>query len=111
LDADRGSKKMEFDPVTREAVALQGEVPGDWAHSVVSPDGRWMAFERAQDGPTRIWLREVASGKERELTGGNCNSFAPAWELDSGSFIFASDCGRGFGLPALYRARVGEKGN
>jgi len=111
LDADRGSKKMEFDPVTREAVALQGEVPGDWAHSVVSPDGKWVAFERAQDGPMRIWLREVASGKERELTGGNCNSFAPAWELDSGSFIFASDCGRGFGLPALYRARVGEKGN
>jgi Tol biopolymer transport system component len=78
---------------------------------VVSPDGKWTAFERTQDGPARIWLREVASGKERELTGGNCNSFAPAWELDSGSFIFASDCGRGFGLPALFRARVGEKGN
>jgi hypothetical protein len=111
LVADRGSKKMEFDPVTRKTATLQGEPPGDWAHSAVSPDGKWVAFERTQDGPARIWLREVASGKERELTGGNCNSFAPAWELDSGSFIFASDCGRGFGLPALYRARVGEKGN
>jgi hypothetical protein len=111
LVADRGSKRMAFDPETRKTVALQGEAPGDWAHSVVSPDGKWVAFERAQDGPTWIWLREVASGKERELTGGNCNSLAPAWELDSGSFIFASDCGRAFGLPALYRARVGEKGN
>jgi Glycosyltransferase family 87/WD40-like Beta Propeller Repeat len=104
-------KRMEFDPVTRETVALPGDAPGDWAHSVVSPDGKWMAFEREQEGPTRIWLREMASGKERELTGGNCNSLAPAWELDSRSIIFASDCGRGFGLPALYRTRVGEQGN
>jgi hypothetical protein len=111
LVADRGSKRMAFDPVTRKTVASPGEAPGDWTHSVVSPDGKWMAFERAQGGPTRIWLREVANGKEKELTGGNCNSLAPAWELDSGSVIFASDCGRGFGLPALYRARVGEKGN
>jgi hypothetical protein len=104
-------KRMEFDPVTREAVALPAKAPGDWAHSVVSPDGKWMAFEHEQEGPTRIWLREMASGKERELTGGNCNSLAPAWELDSRNIIFASDCGRGFGLPALYRARFGEQGN
>jgi glycosyl transferase family 87 len=111
LVADRGSKRMTFDPATRKTVELAGEVPRDWAHSVASPNGKWVAFERAQDGPIRIWLRDVPTGKERELTGGNCNSLAPAWELDSGSFIFASDCGRGFGLPALYRARVGEKRN
>jgi hypothetical protein len=106
---EEGSEMMEFDPVTRETAKLPGDVPRDWAHSVVSPDGKWVAFERAEDRPTRIWLREVASGREKELTGGNCNSFAPAWERDSGSFIFASDCGRGFGLPALYRAQVEEK--
>jgi Glycosyltransferase family 87 len=111
LVGDRGSKRMVFDPDTRTTVVLPGEVPGEWAHSVLSPDGKWVVFEQAQDGPTRIWLRDVASGKERELTGGNCNSFAPAWELDSGSLIFASDCGRGFGLPGLYRARVRAKGN
>jgi hypothetical protein len=108
---EEGSERTAFDPLTRKTVTLQSEAPLDWTHSAVSPDGKWLAFERAQDGPTRIWLREVASGKEREVTGGNCNSLAPAWELDSASFIFASDCGRGFGLPALYRARVGEKGN
>ena len=106
---EEGSARMTFDPVTREATALPGDVPRDWAHSVVSPDGKWIAFERVLDGPTHLWLREAASGNERELGGGNCNSFAPAWELDSASFIFASDCGRGFGLPALYRARVGER--
>lgn len=111
LVGDRGSKRMQFDPLTRETAALPGEPPGDWAHSVVSPDGKWIAFEKSQDGPTRIWLREAASGKERELTDGNCNSFAPAWEPDSLSFIFASDCGRGLGLPALYRAHIREKAN
>jgi Glycosyltransferase family 87/WD40-like Beta Propeller Repeat len=111
LVGDGGSKRMQFDPLTSETVVLPGEPPGDWAHSVVSPDGKWIAFEQSQDGPTRIWLREAASGKERELRGGNCNSFAPAWDLDSMSFIFASDCGRGFGLPALYRARISEKAN
>jgi hypothetical protein len=108
---EEGSGRMLFDPATRKTAALQGEAPRDWEHSVVSPDGKWMAFERAQDGPTHIWLREAASGTEKELTGGNCNSVAPAWELDSRSFIFASDCGRAYGLPSLYRARVGEKGN
>lgn len=111
LVGEGGSKRMQFNPATRETVVLSGEAPGDWTHSVVSPDGKWIAFERAQDGPTRIWVRDVASGKERELRDGNCNSFAPAWELDSLSFIFASDCGRGFGLPALYRVRISEKVN
>jgi hypothetical protein len=111
LVGDGGAKRMQFDPVTKESVPLPGEAPGDWVHSVVSPDGKWIAFERAQDGPTRIWVRDVASGKEREFGDGNCNSFAPAWELDSLSFIFASDCGRGFGLPALYRVRISEKAN
>jgi hypothetical protein len=31
--------------------------------------------------------------------------------LDSKAILFASDCGRAFGLPALYRARVAENDN
>jgi Tol biopolymer transport system component len=65
-----------------------------------------MAFESARDGPTQIWLRDLPSGAERRLTGGNCNNSSPAWELDSKAILFASDCGRAFGLPALYRARL-----
>jgi len=40
------------------------------------------------------------------LTGGTCNNWAPAWELNSRSLIFASDCDRGLGMPALYRADI-----
>jgi hypothetical protein len=54
----------------------------------------------------QLWLEETASGKSKELAGGSCNNNSPAWELDSSEVIFASDCGRAFGLPALYRAPV-----
>jgi hypothetical protein len=106
LVANRTSTMMQFDPSTGKVTSRTMPVPADSAVSVVSPNGRWMAFELEQDGPTQIWLRDLSSGQERRLTGGNCNSSSPAWELDSKALLFASDCGRAFGLPALYRAHV-----
>jgi hypothetical protein len=112
LVAHGASVTMTFDPATRSAVpefvhALRSDLPSAGsAHSATSWDGRWIAFERDQSGPRQIWLRNTASGKERQLTGGNCNSESPAWELDSRAIVFASDCSRGIGLPALYRAEI-----
>jgi len=111
LVANRTSKMMQFDPSTGKATPRAMPVPADSAVSVVSPNGKWMAFESAQNGPTQIWLRDLSSGQERRLTGGNCNSSSPAWELDSKALLFASDCGRAFGLPALYRAPVAGNEN
>jgi hypothetical protein len=37
------------------------------------------------------------------------NSDSPAWELNSTAIVFASNCGRGIGLPALYRAEIGVR--
>jgi hypothetical protein len=107
LVAHGASTTMAFDPSTRRVAP--GYLPNSVkaSDSVRSPDGRWVAFESARNGPKQIWLRNVASGVEELLTGGNCNSTSPAWELDSKAIIFASDCGRGIGLPALYRATVG----
>jgi Glycosyltransferase family 87 len=110
-----GSMTMAFDAATRRAVRQDLPAPtsvpplAEAAESVTSWDGRWIAFEKELNGPRRIWLRNVASGKERQLTGGNCNSGSPAWELDSRAIVFASDCGRGIGLPSLYRAKVGSE--
>jgi WD40-like Beta Propeller Repeat len=111
LVANRNSTMMEFDPFTRRSTIITMAVQADRAVAVVSPNGKWMAFESAQDGPTHIWLRDLSSGREKRLTGGNCNSSAPAWELDSKALLFASDCQRAFGLPALYRARLKENEN
>jgi hypothetical protein len=104
LVANQTSTMMQFDPSTREVVPRAISILRDPPMSVASPDGKWMAFESTQNGPSQIWLRDLSSGKVRQLTGGNCNSSSPAWELDSKGIVFASDCGRGFGLPALYRA-------
>jgi hypothetical protein len=106
LVANRVSTMMQFDPTTGKATPLAVPVPAESTVSVISPNGKWEAFESAQSGPTQIWLRDLSSGQVKRLAGGNCNSSSPAWELDSKAILFASDCGRAFGLPALYRAPV-----
>jgi hypothetical protein len=109
LVANRSSTLMEFDPSTRRSTQIK--MVTDRSAAAISPDGKWMAFESDRDGPTHIWLRELTAGRERRLTGGNCNSSVPVWELDSEALIFASDCQRAFGLPALYRARTRQSEN
>ena len=111
LVAHGKSTRMRFDATTGEAAqeASPAVAGAEVSHSAASPDGKWLAYESAQDGPEHLWLRNLATGEARRLTGGNCNSFSPAWELDSRGVVFASDCGRGLGLPALYRAVANEK--
>jgi hypothetical protein len=99
------STTMTFDPATRQVARAVLPPPATSGGSVISPDGKWMAFESIQAGPKQIWLKDTASGKEEVVTGGDCNSSSPAWE-DSHTLIFASDCGRGLGLPVLYRASL-----
>lgn len=111
LVANQTSTMMQFDPSTEKVTPLTMQVPADSTASVVSPDGKWIAFDSARNGPMQIWLRDLSSGTEKQLTGGNCNSTSPAWELDSKGIVFASDCERAFGLPALYRAEVMAKNN
>jgi hypothetical protein len=106
LVAHGASTTMAFDPATRKAAPALFPKASAVEDSVVSLDGRWIAFASTKTGSKQVWLRNVARGREIALTGGNCNSWAPAWELDSRAVVFASDCGRGIGLPALYRARI-----
>jgi hypothetical protein len=111
LVANGASTMMRFDPSTGTIAAQAGPVPDDSAELVISPDKKWAASTSSETGATQIWLRNLSSGKARQLTGGNCNSSAPAWELDSKSIVFASDCSRALGLPALYLAAVPASDN
>jgi len=99
------STTMTFDPATRQVARGTLSPLTTTEGSVVSPDGKWIAFEAMQAGPKQIWLRDIATGNTEVLAGGNCNSSSPAWE-DSHNLIFASDCGRGLGMPVLYRASL-----
>jgi hypothetical protein len=98
------SKTMTFDPATRQVMSATLQPPITEG-SVISPDGKWMAVESVQVGPKQIWLQDRATGKTTLLAGGDCNNTSPAWEGDSKTLIFASDCGRGLGMPVLYSAR------
>jgi hypothetical protein len=100
------SGMVSFDPGTRKGGPIPMPVPLDGRESALSPDGKWLAYTVEDEGPKHLWLRNISSGRAIQLTGGNCNSSWPAWQLDSRSLVFASDCGRAFGLPALYNAPV-----
>ena len=85
---------------TRQVSAEEARYPS------VSPDGRWLAYSRQQDGVWNLWLRNIHTGEETRITSAHCNDISPAWEEDSKTLVFASDCGRSLGLTALYRQRV-----
>jgi hypothetical protein len=90
---------------SKDMQPLRLAVAGDQSEPAVSPDGKWLALTVTHWGIRHVWLENISKKDIRELTGGSCNSYAPAWEPDSNALIFASDCGRGLGLPRLFRAR------
>ena len=48
-----------------------------------SPDGRWLAFLRAQDGPPQVHLLPVSGGEPRRLTDLSLGASELAWSPDS----------------------------
>jgi hypothetical protein len=74
----------------------------------LSDDGRTLAFSARRGWSWQVWTKDLATGTERRITDGNCNNDHPVWEPGSRAIVFASDCGRGFGMPALFRADVGN---
>jgi hypothetical protein len=107
LVAHGTSKSILLDLFTKKLTPWAGATSA--RSQTVSPDGRWIAYTKTNAGSEQLWLRSAKGGQAILLAGGTCNSFAPAWELDSQSLIFASDCDRGIGLPALYRARLDHR--
>ncbi len=97
---------LRLDPLTSLTEAVAAPADPKSGDGVVSPDGKWRVRVRETPTSEQLWLENLASGEAMELAGGSCNNHSPAWELDSSAVIFASDCGRAFGLPALYRAPV-----
>jgi Glycosyltransferase family 87/WD40-like Beta Propeller Repeat len=104
------SKCVEFDPRTRETKAMASEAVASTrtreGQRTWSPDGRYVAWVSDATGPKQIWFQQSGEVTAHQVTKGNCNSWTPAWDLDSKSVVFASDCGRAVGLPTLYRAKI-----
>lgn len=73
------------------------------ARPSISPGQARLLFASRETGSWQIWVADIPSRYASRLTGGNCNNSMPAWGSAPGQIVFASDCGRGLGLPALYR--------
>jgi len=78
------------------------------ASQSISDDGRTLVFAARRGWNWQVWTRDLATGAERRITNGACNNDHPVWEPGSRAIVVASDCSRGFGMPALFRADLGN---
>lgn len=87
-EADRNRRCLWLAEDGREAIQLTrggGDSAPAW-----SPDGRWIAFLRAQDGPAQVWLLAAAGGEPRRLTTLPLAAGAPVWSPDGTRLAFAA---------------------
>lgn len=79
---------------------------GGVRYPAVSPDGEWLAYSLLRRGNWRLYIRRMRTGEIRRIAGEDCNNIEPAWEPDSRTLIYASDCGRQLWLTALCKRRI-----
>jgi hypothetical protein len=79
---------------------------GESRYPALSPDGAWMAYSRLEDGVWNLWLRDQRSGATRRIANVPCNQTQPAWENDSRTLLYGTDCGRSLWFTAVARRRV-----
>jgi hypothetical protein len=73
----------------------------------ISPDGKRLAFSMRNSGWWRLFVRDLATGSQQQLTRASCNAISPSWK-DDHTVIYATDCGRGIGRSAIAWASVAE---
>jgi serine/threonine-protein kinase len=66
-------------------VTTRVESRGSW-----SPDGRTIAFNSDRLGEMNIWLHDVATGADRQLTRGAGGDYQPQWAPDGRTLAFFS---------------------
>jgi hypothetical protein len=79
---------------------------GESRYPALSPDGAWMAYSHLDRGMWNLWVRDQRTGATRRIADVPCNQVQPAWEADSRTILYATDCGRSLWFTALARRRV-----
>jgi Tol biopolymer transport system component len=79
---------------------------GESRYPALSPDGRWMAYSHLYNGMWNLWLRNERTGVTRRIADVPCNQIQPAWEDDSETLLYSTDCGRSLWFTAVSRRRV-----
>lgn len=72
----------------------------------ISPDGHWMAYSHLDDGAWNLWVRNQRTGTTRRIASVPCNQIQSAWEKDSKTLLYGTDCGRSLWFTAVARRLV-----
>jgi len=81
---------FDRDGTRRAPLALE---PGIDYNPKLSPDGRTLAFHRAEGGGSEIMLHDLVSGTTRRVTTEAGYNQQPAWLADGRGLIYVSDAG------------------
>lgn len=82
------------DAVTEPPEGILGD-----SRPAFSPDGRLLAFTRGRSVFSHdLWLRDLASGAERQLTADECRIWGFAWDSGSDRLVLASNRGGAYQL-------------
>ncbi len=79
---------------------------GTSRYPALSPDGHWMAYSNREHGLWNLWLRDQRTGATHRVGDVPCNQIEPAWETDSKTLLYGTDCGRSLWFTAIARRRV-----
>jgi len=79
---------------------------GESRYPALSPDGQWMAYSHFDHGAWNLWLRNERTGATRRIANVPCNQIQPAWEPDSKTLLYSTDCGRSLWFTAIARRKV-----
>ena len=72
-------------------------------HASISPDGRYLAFDRLdRDSQRDIFLLDLQDGREVPLVQHPADDHAPIWQPDGKGIVFASDRTGSLGLWAMH---------
>jgi hypothetical protein len=88
---------------THENVPLE---LGESRYPALSPDGRWLAYSRLDHDGWNLWIRDQRTGATRRLDDVPCNQIDAAWEDDSKTLLYSTDCGRSLWFTAIARRKV-----
>jgi Tol biopolymer transport system component len=108
-DLSRGWNRMAV--VSRDGTGERAVMAsGLYADPAISPDGSRIAYAKkaSSSGNYDLWIREISTGSERQLTSDPATDRAPVWSPGGDALIFTSHRSP----PGLYRTRangVGEE--
>jgi len=72
-----------------------------------SPDGRWVAMSRSQEGLSAIWIMPFPAGRAFPLTASDGDDRWPTWSADGDKLLFHRVADRGVAI-RTYERKIGK---